>query len=145
MVVPYQESVRSLWKWRMPFAHAGSWLWLLQARVVSDIDEIELEKQLAKLEEENREVAGDSDEGDEYDEDDEKKQKKGSDDEDEEDEKDGWAHGFGIGGDFWWCGWGNGDCCDFGGICEAWAWLRRLSPALRVGLCACCALTFTVL
>ena len=73
----------------MPFAHAGSWLWLLQARVVSDIDEIELEKQLAKLEEENREVAGDSDEGDEYDEDDEKKQKKGSDDEDEEEEKDG--------------------------------------------------------
>ncbi|XP_076440712.1 eukaryotic translation initiation factor 2 subunit 1-like [Babylonia areolata] len=61
-------------------------------RVVSDIDEIELEKQLAKLEEENREVAGDDDEGDEYDEDDEKKGKKGSEDEDEdaeEDEKDG--------------------------------------------------------
>ncbi|KAK7100221.1 eukaryotic translation initiation factor 2 subunit 1-like [Littorina saxatilis] len=55
------------------------------ARVVSDIDEIELEKQLAKLEEENREVAGDSDEGDEYD--DEDTDKKGSDDEGNEKEE----------------------------------------------------------
>lgn len=36
----------------------------LQPRVVSDIDEIELEKQLKQLEDENREVAGDSDEED---------------------------------------------------------------------------------
>lgn len=35
-----------------------------QPRVVSDIDEIELEKQLQQLEDENREVAGDSDEED---------------------------------------------------------------------------------
>uniref|UniRef100_K1Q435 Eukaryotic translation initiation factor 2 subunit 1 n=1 Tax=Magallana gigas TaxID=29159 RepID=K1Q435_MAGGI len=35
-----------------------------QPRVVSDIDEIELEKQLQQLEAENREVAGDSDEED---------------------------------------------------------------------------------
>ncbi|KAL8561734.1 Eukaryotic translation initiation factor 2 subunit 1 [Nucella lapillus] len=63
-------------------------------RVVSDIDEIELEKQLAKLEEENREVAGDDDEGMEYNDDGEKKTKKNSDDEEEEggeevEEKDG--------------------------------------------------------
>lgn len=38
--------------------------WYLQPRVVSDIDEIELEKQLKQLEDENREVAGDSDEED---------------------------------------------------------------------------------
>lgn len=63
-------------------------------RVVSDIDEIELEKHLAKLEEENREVAGDDDEGMEYNEDGEKKSKKDSEDEEEDedeefDEKDG--------------------------------------------------------
>ena len=31
----------------------------VQARVVSDVDEVELEKQLQRLEEENREVSGD--------------------------------------------------------------------------------------
>jgi hypothetical protein len=59
---------------------------LLQPRVVSDIDEIELEKHLAKLEEENREVAGDDDdeEEDEFDESG-KKNKKTSDDEEDDD------------------------------------------------------------
>lgn len=37
---------------------------LLQPRVVSDIDEIELEKHLKQLEDDNREVAGDSDDED---------------------------------------------------------------------------------
>lgn len=65
---------------------------LLQARVVSDTDEIELEKQLQKLEEENREVAGDDDDEDEYDDDDDldkKDSKGGKEDKEDADEDDG--------------------------------------------------------
>jgi hypothetical protein len=53
---------------------------------VSDIDELELEKQLQKLEEENREVAGDDDEdedGDEEYDENGQKIKKASDGEDD--------------------------------------------------------------
>lgn len=59
----------------------------LQARVVSDIDEIELEKQLQKLEEENREVAGDDDDEDEYGDELDKSKKKAVDDDEDEDEE----------------------------------------------------------
>lgn len=55
-----------------------------QPRVVSDIDEIELEKQLQKLEEENREVAGDDDDEDEYGDELGDKGKKADDDEEDD-------------------------------------------------------------
>ncbi|KAI8774302.1 Eukaryotic translation initiation factor 2 subunit 1 [Biomphalaria glabrata] len=61
-----------------------------EARVVSEIDEIELEKQLQKLEEANQERAGDDDSEEEEDEDDDddgnnKKEKKGGNEDDEDD------------------------------------------------------------
>jgi len=65
-----------------------------EARVVSDIDEIELEKQLLKLEEANQERAGDDDseedeeEGSDDDDDGKKGKKGGDDDEDEEENED---------------------------------------------------------
>ncbi|XP_025110739.1 eukaryotic translation initiation factor 2 subunit 1-like [Pomacea canaliculata] len=73
-------------------ASGGHFDILQQARVVSDTDEIELEKQLQKLEEENREVAGDDDDEDEYDDDDDldkKDSKGGKEDKEDADEDDG--------------------------------------------------------
>jgi len=72
---------------KLDITNAGGVFQMQEApHVVTDIEEIELEKHLQKLEDENREVAGDSDEGDEYDENADKSKRKKGEESDEEDE-----------------------------------------------------------